>query len=434
MALPSSTLGWVRREYIDKLESQGPFSMPHLPEQRPRPLTPTSFRYEGSKEKSFFDVLPFELRRKILCEAFGNETLHMELDYDHPMVPLKNPTKRHGARNGVFDISTQSFGGAGTWPKNYLRTDKWQPKKWQWWSSVCHQRTTVFDDLWMATEEEPWMDGCQFGNNEYCSSSPGNAPAKCHLGIMGWLLSCRQAYSEGTTVLYRTNNFHLANSELILGLPKLLLPSKLALITSLQLIWKIHPFRGQQPNDPPFSDYRSFLMLTEQTPVIFPQARQLYISLQGDMFVFPENPQLHVIKRGILCFIGDPDMSGPDSERQKHDLIENRALEPVEDMISKFKCLKKCIIAIPSSTYWLQKQRVLANGGQVWELRNDRIEKHWRQLQSREGSSVDGYWLQLGHRDLGDRFLHTTTLHEGCELPGEPEPMDALYGSSCSPW
>ena len=194
MAPASPVREWTPKRYIHKLERKSQPLMPYLPEQRPRPLTPTSFHYEFSRRNWFFDVLPFEIRRKILCEAFGNETVHMELDYDHPMIPLELPTEKHGARNSILcrDTSRRSQ-RLFTGPKNRLRTNDRQAKKWQWWSCVCHQRTTVFSGVTMFTEEEPWMDGCKLGINEWCRTCPGNAPAKCQIGIMGWLLSCRQA-------------------------------------------------------------------------------------------------------------------------------------------------------------------------------------------------------------------------------------------------
>ncbi len=62
---------------------------------------------------------------------------------------------------------------------------------------------------------------------------------QCHIGAMGWLLACRQAYAEGIDVLYATNTFFLESTALFDALfcptQQLLLPRRLTGIASLEL-------------------------------------------------------------------------------------------------------------------------------------------------------------------------------------------------------
>ncbi|KEZ43826.1 hypothetical protein SAPIO_CDS3983 [Scedosporium apiospermum] len=67
---------------------------PVLPEERPRPLTASSSNESlvhsaaGSTASSLFFRLPYEVRRKILIEAFGERILHINLTFGHPKVVM----------------------------------------------------------------------------------------------------------------------------------------------------------------------------------------------------------------------------------------------------------------------------------------------------------------------------------------------------------
>jgi hypothetical protein len=119
-----------------------------LPSQRPRPITPSDARPCLPQSGSPFFFLPPEIRNEILLCAFGQRTLHMDLR------PYYNPAlHRHGVKREVVRKL----------PKVYA-----PPTNWKWQSSVCHHNAP-----WTPAQH-PW----------WC---------KCSVGIMGWLLSCRQA-------------------------------------------------------------------------------------------------------------------------------------------------------------------------------------------------------------------------------------------------
>ncbi|RTE73403.1 hypothetical protein BHE90_012172 [Fusarium euwallaceae] len=306
--------------------------MPHLPEGRPRPLTASS-ECQGSKETPFFTNPPKEIRLEILRQAIGGNDIHVELDDDYPATLRKPPVKNHTSRMSLR-YETQEMALVELYDPSYHR--------------------------------------CKFGVKEWCKSTPGEVPSKCHVGAMGWLLFCRQAYQEGIQVLYSTNAFLLSNTELILNLPKLLLPSRLESMTRVEMLWRIHPFREQQEQDPPLSDFEAFLKLTVQTPVIFPKLKMLYISLLGDMYAAE----------------GDTHSHQNYATEYMYRNVEQVVMKPIEDKIKKFSLLSTCIIALPSSYYGAEKRHALENGGKVLEKHPHKAERLWREL--RNAPALDG--------------------------------------------
>jgi hypothetical protein len=175
--------------------------LPWLPDRRPRPLTPTaaapgSGSGSGSSSSSgilqqhaqdgslVFSKLPFDVRRLILELAFGKTVLHMDLSFGHPVAALERGTATPRSHCGLNVTS----------PKQHptdLRLDRGLPERWQWWSSRCH--CILPADKWHSSVGKPWEDHCHTGTGHYCDDWPGERPSKCQIGIMGWLLACRQA-------------------------------------------------------------------------------------------------------------------------------------------------------------------------------------------------------------------------------------------------
>ena len=173
-------------------------SMPTLPAERRRQLTPSSSRealrtsrpVQAMQMGALFR-LPPELRRKILVEAFGGSVVHVDLVHGHPMIPLDltAQSKRSEVVHGRVNVDW-SHGMR----KPRLRLDYWAPKRWIWRSSVCHRGLPTSPNLSQAIC--PAQDQCRNGVTYWdtCSSWPGKWPGKCCIGVLGWLLSCRQAY------------------------------------------------------------------------------------------------------------------------------------------------------------------------------------------------------------------------------------------------
>ena len=110
----------------------------------------------------FFARLPPEIREEIYLHAFANMIIHVDLQYKR-VGPIEGsaPTKGNkSTRGGCIQI-----------------------EKWCWNALIC-QRLPM---------QEYFYDACQLGHNRpHSHLSAGPCSHGC-LGIMGWLLSCRQA-------------------------------------------------------------------------------------------------------------------------------------------------------------------------------------------------------------------------------------------------
>lgn len=102
-----------------------------------------------------FDQLPYELRRTILEKAFGNLKLHIFLDDGSPT--------NHAARFG------------------HRENKRSAPAVKRWRHCPCSSGTSG------ASFTPLWLDNCW-------SRRALNLGADQSLGVMGWLLACRQAY------------------------------------------------------------------------------------------------------------------------------------------------------------------------------------------------------------------------------------------------
>ncbi|OBS24572.1 hypothetical protein FPOA_05114 [Fusarium poae] len=202
--------------------------IPRLPSPRPRVLTPNGFRESDTNDQqmqvpillqscSWFKVPP-HLRRDILRLAFGDRRLHMGLKFDASLSP-----------------------------------------SWHSSGMVCHRVSP--DDKGPMTrgslKDGPWVDECDSPDQDTES-----------VGIMGWLLSCRQNYAETIDILYSMNTILIYDEPLLTHLTHLILPHRLALITSLEIKWTINTA----------GDLNTLIhRLSLQD---FPNLKHLYISLE----------------------------------------------------------------------------------------------------------------------------------------------------------
>lgn len=167
---------WLRKKVQrtrNKSDSGLPPGLPVLPSKRQHILTPSSSRTDldcsGPSGSAFFDRLPPELRRKIYLHAFGDRTVHMDLRFDHPWVAGRG----HAGTSGKNEKD----------PGHVIDSI---PPAWIWWSSVCHRHPII--------PEVCCEDTCRSGGyGTLCPMFPGVHPFKCFVGVMGWLLTCRQA-------------------------------------------------------------------------------------------------------------------------------------------------------------------------------------------------------------------------------------------------
>ncbi|KAK5991786.1 hypothetical protein PT974_07820 [Cladobotryum mycophilum] len=348
---------------------------PTLPSERPGQLTPSpscenlaSQSIEAQAESSFFRKLPIEIRRAILMEAFGNRTLHMDLVYDHPASDNADETS-------VQYLSHTAHGDMKVMRKRNgfdFIVDESRPKQWNWHSSICH-RTPPQCMPFPEKMVQPGEDHCRFGwNGHGCSFWPGEYPAKWLIGVMGWLLSCRQAYAEAIDILYSTNTIHTASKEMMMHIDKLLVPQRLTSIRSVELCWELKPYPGyyDTPNNPAaLSDMASFHAFLKAVPTMFPNARALHISLRGITFA------------------------------ERSDKIEEDIMEPLDTMIRTLGShVRDFSVGVSSMLYILQRKRVKEAGWLAEQDSKGQVERYWRPL---DGSPLfSGYWVMLGEKNL----------------------------------
>lgn len=196
--MPNTFSKWIDKKLslpLPKWDQEPP--LPTLPQTRPRVLTPSPSREtltlsaaSATTNSAFFQTLPFEIRHKILKEAFGNYTVHMHLSYDFPKPPLsirqQDPKHRHANVRKVPPLPP---------PQSKFSIPK--RMTWQWWSCICHRASpwTLSQSRPPTTQlDKPCYDGCYTTiGSSWCEFWPGGEPGKCFIGVMGWLLSCRQA-------------------------------------------------------------------------------------------------------------------------------------------------------------------------------------------------------------------------------------------------
>lgn len=123
------SLKWPRKKLLRKEKKRTALIrnrdlFPLLAADRPSILTPSTSSEHLVTFDSYglFQRLSYEIRRSILIEASGERTLHMDLEFDHPLARKSGP--QTDIRHCDLDVNlTQNTN---------IR------KGWQWFGCVCH--------------------------------------------------------------------------------------------------------------------------------------------------------------------------------------------------------------------------------------------------------------------------------------------------------
>ena len=147
---------------------------------RSSPLSPTpsctdliASASAATADSAFFRRLPSEIRREILVMAFGNRTMHMSLEFNHP----RQLSDLEMSRWGRYVPPTVHY------PPQRLEPDKQAPMAWQWRGCLCWRT---------GHPNHPHNDLCLPGVAR-CWEHASDVPDMCLIGAMGWLLTCRLA-------------------------------------------------------------------------------------------------------------------------------------------------------------------------------------------------------------------------------------------------
>ncbi|CAH0056385.1 unnamed protein product [Clonostachys solani] len=205
----------------------------------------------NANRSPFFTKLPPEIREMILVEAFGNQTIHLDLSLRYPFYEMRGQPKiitgrfyHFCAHAKIRPLSFECYSPDVDMVDEVSTYDTTKRKEWRWLSCICHRQPPTEKRLpfgrrqnhCASTLHEPHADRCLAGRG-YCPLWPGAWPSKCFVGVYGWLLSCRQAYMETHEILFRLNTFHISSPVLLLGIQNIMSSNIISMMTSLDIVF-----------------------------------------------------------------------------------------------------------------------------------------------------------------------------------------------------
>lgn len=196
---------------------------PLLPEQRPRPLTACgqSSPLDTQQDSPLFK-LPAELRLRIYHEVLGGNVFHLLL-------------KPHRVGHVLCDERPKTYPATDDLPEVVQRDP---------------ERKCLANRQFPDAGSIPGSYGRGFKTRHKTSDPDSCAGRKMH-SLSGYLLrksdfslslllSCRRLYCEAIDTLYKDNVFDINHPQTFVLFADTILPQRLALIQSLQLLWA-HP-------------------------------------------------------------------------------------------------------------------------------------------------------------------------------------------------
>ncbi|KFZ11046.1 hypothetical protein V502_07779 [Pseudogymnoascus sp. VKM F-4520 (FW-2644)] len=319
----------------------------------------------AAKRKEKDCRLPYEIRRSILIEAFGGRTLHMDLEFSHPLVRKSGPQTK--IRHCDLNVN--------------LTQDTNIRKGWQWFSSVCHRPVE-------------WPEGIRLGGRppmKECEQIPKTRP---HEDISSKNNNGLSSYADGIDILFTTNTFYLKSPDLLQYLPRIILPQRLRAITSLEICWlnKFDKSRIKVLWDNPTTEDSELHDLCRMVPQAFPHVLRLDITLLCDI-----RP------------IGDDftRLSLPEARELTVSAMERVILGPVESMLRALGPGREFSITVPMLAWiMLQALHRFLYGPKLkieWYIYG-MDGRFWKELDS---SNELGYWICCGDEEY-------IPIHWGC--------------------
>lgn len=182
--------------------------------------------------------------------------------------------------------------------------------------------------------------------------------------LLCWNLAnyCYYSYVEGIDVLYSTNTIHMARNPMMLHLPQLLLPQRLASISSVEMRWFLYPYQSG-------SGFEEFHLLAASL-LNFTNLKSLHVSIEGKL--------------------RSTELGFPSNE-----MVNDVFLKPMETSIRRMPTLQRCQIELPLSLYDVKRFKIREEYvTQGYFFRKERI---WRNLpkSAEEDVHLSGYWVWL---------------------------------------
>lgn len=379
---------------------QPPPPLPVLPVTRPRPLTATPCAPGATGESRLFQYIPSEIRRSILVAAFGERTLHFDLRLEHPLrAEAPGANGRRGRRQPQHQPQPQPHANAHMF--NSYHRDPQRPQEWTWWSSVCHRAVPYWNfhppPPGSGHFADPANDTCRKASGDLrhcCDYYPGIMPNKCFIGVVPWLLTCRQAYIEGIDVLYATNRIHIAHAGILINLPRSLIPNRLLMIREVELVWSLclsssGADRGWTTGagDDQFSNVNDRLVMFSHIPRILPNLQYIHLSLTDGKWAW--KPMI--------------DLCGWELYNATETIL--RSIDTAVFM--QLAQLRGCRVSLSTSLYWTRK-KMEKNEDVIWASRaTDELDVLWRtiDLAAERRNTIKGYWITHGQREIEEPII-----------------------------
>lgn len=212
------------------------------------------------------------------------------------------------------------------------------------------------------------------------------------------------SYAECIDILYTTNTICIRTNDFILyQLPRVLLPQRLASITSVKINWMVSPFAWEfDPFEWEHSIYGpiAFNSFLRDLPITLPHLIRLHISLEGRMDVLPIELYDQVPR-----------------------ITESHLMVPIDGMVRKLgPNIRKCYIALPASVYTLVNYHTENATEQAFpQLRADWA-RIWRELPASDSTSLHrsnnlkGYWVRIGQLDLPSDIMLSRGIYVAQEV------------------
>ncbi|OBT68352.1 hypothetical protein VE03_02958 [Pseudogymnoascus sp. 23342-1-I1] len=422
------TLKWLRKKLQQRKKEETAFIrdrdvFPLLPADRPSILTPsTSSEHLVSFDNyGLFQRLPHEIRRIILIKAFGGRTLHMDLEFKHPLV------RKPGPQTEISHCDLESS----------LTRDTNLPKGWQWFGCICHRPDVWPEGSYYGSplgsrpfgikeleqhipKTRPCEDRCYRGTpnpNECGPLREKGQSSQCFIGIMGWLLACRQAYADGIDILFSTNTFHLKSPDLLQQLQRTILPQRLRAIPYLEMCWfKTYGDCLQALQEDPTKEDSEFHALCRMVPQAFPNVLHLDIAILCDIRPIGDDfPDIRWATRGVRAR----------TLKLSALAMEHSILGPFENMLRTLGPGREFSITIPMGSW-----RILEYKHRTLYGPKLRIEWYHYGWEGRFWKVLDpdnelGYWISCGdHEDYHVRHPPGCNMGLGEENVRRGEIMD----------
>ncbi|KZL71571.1 hypothetical protein CI238_12140 [Colletotrichum incanum] len=382
-----------RKDRKYRKEDSADASTPPLPFLPP---WPSRASWEPVTQTQGIFRLPLELRHKILCEAFGNKTIHIDLRIASSSSPTQSAGgghPRHGRSPPLIEPSSRPSHDGN--PCSNKMT-------WRWYSCVCHRNAPSVEGF----QFEPHTDKCLRGEAK-CDAWLGAFPDKCHVGAMGFLLSCKQGHDELCDILFSTNTFFIESQPLIDALLRQGLPESpritgagMQMLISLQMRWVFTLF-GTIDGSSEDSQRGRFIQNLDLLPRAFPKLSQLHLIFDGPLYNKRTNPVSNLEE------------------------IETILLKPLEALSKKVS--DTLVAAMPTSLFDAfrrvapptpEEDKAIFKARGIWGLR---VWYPFMAMEEDRGKPGKGLWIKSGpensldwRRD-GSSFLHS---HSPASVPG----------------